>query len=518
MMDGGNLNVYLSVEIITFVISIVLIAQAFWRVYLAMQSSGPVQNLQNVAELQEMQHSNFPEKNESDFFANILDVSIVIIPVTVMIRMMKNVGSSAKMQLIIERWSAIPWDDDLIPIDDKQNAFFEGVSKMQENIDTASERKLVIFFTLLICMLRMLQQTSLHPRLGLITGTMGFAAGHLMHALVVAAAVMCSFAFIGSWCFGIYRQEFATFGAALASEITMFFNADPYEGWNSSFELIVFTLLLMFMITLLVLNFVLAIIVESYMQVRKEIEKNQIEQSFADDLYCLAKSLLNQSRWGWPSAAKLGAKLNVYVVKHTVSYVDLQRTGLFPNHASIVSFLEYYQQFDFLRPEKITKFGRKPRSLEESVGQEVEKRIAVMFGLELTSLRDMASRRSASVKPTVTASNGASRDSGALTQTTASARNLLLLSEFAQKASSASLLPPVTDHRHSVPREKSQRESERDRARERNKRRGMYQAPETVATSVSQRASLPTLPGCIMTEMNEIIEEDCDTITAFSDT
>ena len=48
------------------------------------------------------------------------------------------------------------------------------------------------------------------------------------------------------------------------------------------------------MITLLVLNFILAIIVESYMQVRKEIEKNQIEQSFPQDLFCIGLSVLHQ--------------------------------------------------------------------------------------------------------------------------------------------------------------------------------------------------------------------------------
>jgi len=34
------------------------------------------------------------------------------------------------------------------------------------------------------------------------TGTLGFAAGHLLHALIVALIVMCSFAAIGVWRFG----------------------------------------------------------------------------------------------------------------------------------------------------------------------------------------------------------------------------------------------------------------------------------------------------------------------------
>jgi hypothetical protein len=72
--------------------------------------------------------------------------------------------------------------------------------------------------------------------------------------------------------------------AALATEVALFFAPEAISGWDEDVELGVFMLLLLFMMTLLVLNFVLAIIVESYMQVRKEIEAQVTEQSFPEDL------------------------------------------------------------------------------------------------------------------------------------------------------------------------------------------------------------------------------------------
>ena len=105
------------------------------------------------------------------------------------------------------------------------------------------------------------QSTNLHPRLALITGTLGFAAGHLLHAMIVALAVMCSFAAIGSWRFGIQRNDFTTFGSALSSEVRLFFSPDPFDKWHTDPDLLLYTLLLLFMMSLLVLNFVLAIIV-----------------------------------------------------------------------------------------------------------------------------------------------------------------------------------------------------------------------------------------------------------------
>ena len=205
--------------------------------------------------------------------------------------------------------------------------------------------------------------TNLHPRLALITGTLGFAAGHLMHATIVALAVMCSFAAIGEWRFGIQRNDFTTFGAALSSVVRLFFSPDPFDEWHTEPNLLMYTLLLLFMMSLLVLNFVLAIIVESYMQVRSEIEKNQIEQSFPADLVAIVATAARGAYWGWPGSKKLGTVLDeTYMVKNSIGYFELEKTGLFKSHASLVAFLRCYEVFPFLEPETITKYGKKPRS------------------------------------------------------------------------------------------------------------------------------------------------------------
>jgi hypothetical protein len=207
------------------------------------------------------------------------------------------------------------------------------------------------------------QSTNLHPRLALITGTLGFAAGHLLHAMIVALAVMCSFAAIGSWRFGIQRNDFTTFGSALSSEVRLFFSPDPFDKWHTDPDLLLYTLLLLFMMSLLVLNFVLAIIVESYMQVRSEIEKNQIEQSFPADLVAIFAAAAKGAYWGWPDSKTLGTVLDeTYIVKNSIGYLELEKTGLFKSHTSLLAFLRWYELFPFLEPEIVTKFGKKPRT------------------------------------------------------------------------------------------------------------------------------------------------------------
>jgi len=386
MLDGPLLCEYLFYEGMSLVLSAVLMVQAALHIY----------QFWNRGKIPVLENSGLPD--ETEYFSVLLDISFVMIPVAVVLRILTKLHSSADIEHMIERWSHIEWDNDNVGILEKKVVFFEGVAQIKRDIEDSKSRDMIVFLTLIICMLRMLQQTSLHPRLALITGTMSFAAGHLMHALVVALAVMCSFAAVAEWRFGIFRKEFGDFNTALASQVTMFFNPDPFEGWVEQFEMIIFTMLLMFMMTLLVLNFILAIIVESYMQVRKEIEKNLIEQSFPEDLYSAALVLTNQMWWRWPPPAVLGAKLNHFKVKHSVGYFELEQTKLFPNHAALVSFIGFYKQYTFCKCEVISKYGKKAKTIEESIAQEVEKRIARLFGMEMRGLKDLAKSQGANAK------------------------------------------------------------------------------------------------------------------------
>jgi hypothetical protein len=339
-------------------------------------------------------HCENPDDVDS-WIAIAFESFLVVVPVSICLRIKTVVHSQSAIEEVIARWSTIDWDNDKISVDEKKLRFFEGITQMKEEIAWAVVESRLLYLSLLICMLRMLQQTSLHPRLALITGTLSFAAQHLFHALIVAMSVMCSFAAVGELHFGIKRKEFSTFANALASEISMFFSPQPYAGWELDADLLIFTLILLFMITLLVLNFVLAIIVEAYMQVCKQIEQILIEQNFAADILSVLSLLIHKTVWKWPWPDALADSLKSrYKVKHSIGYAELDQTKLFPTHRSIVAFLHYYKQFDFCEPPTITKFGKKPQSFEEKVAIEVEKRVAALLGLEPITLKDFAKRRS----------------------------------------------------------------------------------------------------------------------------
>eukprot|EP00285_Hemiselmis_virescens_P009071 CAMPEP_0173398062 /NCGR_PEP_ID=MMETSP1356-20130122/40418_1 /TAXON_ID=77927 ORGANISM="Hemiselmis virescens, Strain PCC157" /NCGR_SAMPLE_ID=MMETSP1356 /ASSEMBLY_ACC=CAM_ASM_000847 /LENGTH=83 /DNA_ID=CAMNT_0014357479 /DNA_START=8 /DNA_END=256 /DNA_ORIENTATION=+ len=80
---------------------------------------------------------------------------------------------------------------------------------------------------------------------------------------------------------------------------------------------------------LLVLNFLLAIIVEAYMGVREVNEENEIEQEFLTDMACLAQATLYAKRWDWPDGIILGRMLEGQPAKISVGFMDLSVSGLF---------------------------------------------------------------------------------------------------------------------------------------------------------------------------------------------
>ena len=61
----------------------------------------------------------------------------------------------------------------------------------------------------------------------------------------------------------------------------------------------------------------------------------------------------------------------MYKVKFSVRYADLEKMELFPSHVSLDKFLKFYSRFDFNEPEFISKYGVKPRSLEDAVASQV---------------------------------------------------------------------------------------------------------------------------------------------------
>jgi len=212
---------------------------------------------------------------------------------------------------------------------------------------------------LLVNLLRVIMCTSVHPRLALLTGTLSNALDDLFHTAFLTCALMLCFAGIGTWRFGSTYDAYSDFETTLQTQFELLFG-EFQDGWTDSREMAAFNVIYLMVLFLLVLNFLLAIIIEAYMKLRQDINAKQTEESFGKDLMGAFLGLLHQRTQHWPSAAELGAALEAQEARLSVGFSELVHMQMFPSHKSVGSFLKHYRQYRFLQPLRVSRYGLAP--------------------------------------------------------------------------------------------------------------------------------------------------------------
>jgi hypothetical protein len=276
-----------------------------------------------------------------------------------------KVSSAENVDNILGKLNSIPWASSEFTVDYKKATFFENVQAMISLMEDEESINSFLNFTLILILIRVIQCTGVHPRLALLTGTVSKAMDDFVHTALLIILIMGSFAGIATWRFGGYRPEFATWEISMQTEFMMMLGMFLAEDWASTTDMQAFCVLYLMVMFLLVLNFVLAIIVEAYMGVRKANEECVIEMDFISDCSWTLVSSLKAIYYGWPSKRVLGLYFQNMPAKFNISYDDLHKSGLFRTQMSMQSFLDHYKQFDFLEPVQIDAFGKVDPEAEE---------------------------------------------------------------------------------------------------------------------------------------------------------
>jgi hypothetical protein len=150
-------------------------------------------------------------------------ITSVCVLVFVVIRVPTKVSSAPDSQRLIGSFSGIEWGSHAITLEQKTSSFFDSLSQFLKLIETEKTLDSFCSVILFISLLRVIQCTSMHPRLALLTGTIAKAADNLLHALYLIIMLLTTFAAIANWRFGTYREDFSTFGNCLLMNFMMMF-------------------------------------------------------------------------------------------------------------------------------------------------------------------------------------------------------------------------------------------------------------------------------------------------------
>jgi hypothetical protein len=83
----------------------------------------------------------------------------------------------------------------------------------------------------------------------------------------------------------------------------------------------------------------------------------ETQQDFVSDICSCVHARVFGIKHGWPSWGLLARCIESWNCRISVGFHDLDRTGLFRNHAGIAAYLSYYSKFEFCEPPQISKIG-----------------------------------------------------------------------------------------------------------------------------------------------------------------
>ena len=281
-------------------------------------------------------------------------------------------------------FAGIPWDSSSTPLAKKLQMFFGLVRQFEEAI-FLEERMAIFFFVLaFLQFINLIIQTEAHPRTALLVKTIRLGADDIMHFLILCAIIMASFVLLGIAQFGYTRPEFRDGEAGFRTLWEMMLGSMLQSGatlsqtWTHEPLLLMFQIVYVVLVFLILLNFIIAIVVEAYMKVVNDLHECTVEQSLWQDARAMAMMLTLGCVHNWPRQVELIDHLKESKRKYVDYHLLRQLFPSWRNRKSKVAWLDFYASYDFLAPDLHDELSE-----DDSRLQELKDFISLQFSLML---------------------------------------------------------------------------------------------------------------------------------------
>jgi len=155
---------------------------------------------------------------------------------------------------------------------------------------------------------------------------------------------------LATWSFGSYRNDFKDIPHAMKSQFSMLLGNLP-SGYTNDFLLGLYVISTNILQFFLMLNFLLAIVVEAHTKVREDIANIEVENEIFTDLAWAVYREFQKFRYGWPHRMQLQAILETRMVHRNVNAEHLRLAGVPIKHARQI--IEAYMQHTALRSRDV---------------------------------------------------------------------------------------------------------------------------------------------------------------------
>ena len=114
----------------------------------------------------------------------------------VVMRIPTKTSSASDSRRLVGSISQLRWEATDLTLNQKTSEFFSGLSELLKLISTENSLDTFCSIILFVSLVRVIQCTALHPRLALLTGTLG----HALDDLWCVVCLSCRFLFLGWLC------------------------------------------------------------------------------------------------------------------------------------------------------------------------------------------------------------------------------------------------------------------------------------------------------------------------------
>jgi hypothetical protein len=158
-----------------------------------------------------------------------------------------------------------------VPFEVKLDNFFSVTEKTERVLESQAWQEGVAFAVLLTIILRLIFATSVHPRVGLLPTSLKYGFNDLIHFGMMFVMLFLLFGLLGTLFLGPTRKEFVDLKATCATQLSLMIGELPVD-WTTDIKSVTFVTIHFFVFFFFILNFLLAIIVESYSTRKQKVD------------------------------------------------------------------------------------------------------------------------------------------------------------------------------------------------------------------------------------------------------
>jgi hypothetical protein len=342
-------------------------------------------NLCSLAEIV-IEHNRWPEKGWDvvGIIEVVYDLAQVLICVVYLsIVREQQMGSERSASSLVQSFASVPFADPVMTFSEKVARFFKAAQSLKDSVDSQENMTSFGFAILILMLVRVLKSTAVHPRIAMLTSSIRKALLDLWHFGLLLVLVFFFFALVACWMFADQYEDYKDLRSALSTQFGLMSRGDTPHYYTENPALVAHVIFTTILIYLLMLNFLLAIVVEAYMGVRTDLQANEISSDFVTDIIIAFKNLALGIAAGWPSRREVANMLRFKVIKKNVSARTIRIAGGYKMKIAN-SITETYFRIEYLR----AKIEKEKLTFKQLLGNLKKKELVtseLVFGVNPTN-------------------------------------------------------------------------------------------------------------------------------------